>query len=143
MSAPQGTQQLAQRTLNGGLPAKRSPLAITGAVLIYLLGSILVFSSILKFAAIPAVVHQMAAAGFAGSKLTMLAALEFACAALFLWHRTRPFGVLLISAYLGGAICTHIAASEYTHAVPPSILLFLGWSGAAILYRQILRSINL
>jgi DoxX-like family len=55
------------------------------------------------------------ALGFDGSRLMIIAVLEMASAALFLVPKTRPFGLLLVSAFLGGAIAAHLG-----HGQPPA-----------------------
>ncbi len=83
-------------------------------ILIFLPGIALLGSSLAKFAHVPAVLAQMAALGFDGPRLMIIAVLELASAALLLLPRTRPFGLLLVSAYLGGAIAAHLG-----HGQPP------------------------
>ena len=114
----------------------RSRGGTIGNALLIFAGGLLVVSSVLKFAAIPPIAKQMAAAGFAGGKLTFLAALEMFCASLFLWPRTRSIGILLVSSYLGGAICTHVAVGEYTKCVPPAVILSLAWIGTSLRHPQ-------
>jgi len=60
----------------------------------------------------------------------IVAVLELASSALFLVPKTRPFGLLLVSAYLGGAI-----AAQLGHALPPeppAVLLALLWIGTSL-----------
>jgi hypothetical protein len=99
-------------------------------------------SSILKFAGVPGVVHQMAAAGYSDGKLTLVAALEISSAVLFLYPRTISFGLLLLSSFLGGAICTHVQMGEYAKGLPPSILLVLAWIGTWLRHPQALWSLS-
>jgi uncharacterized membrane protein YphA (DoxX/SURF4 family) len=115
-------------------PTARSAPGIAGLVLVLVPGTLLAGSAIAKFAGLPGVVRQMAAAGFDGPKLTFIASLEIISAALILLPRTRPLGLLLVSAYLGGAICSHVQAGDYAHGVPASILLALVWIGSALLH---------
>jgi DoxX-like family len=110
-----GTQQRARR--------------VAGNILIFLTGLVVALSSILKFAGVPRVVHNMATDGFPNGKLTLVATLEILSAALFLLPRTRSFGVLILSSFLGGAICTHVQMGEYVKGIGPSILLTLAWIG--------------
>ena len=114
-----------------------------GNVLIVLPGLAVMMSSVLKFAGVTGVVHTMAAEGFSGSKLTLVATLEICSAALFLYQRTRPFGVLVLSSFLGGAICTHVQMGEYAKAIGPSTLLTLAWIGTWLRHPQALWSSNL
>lgn len=100
-------------------------------------------SSVLKFAGVPGIVHTMATEGFSGSKLTLVATLESLSAAFFLYHRTRAFGVLVLSSFLGGAICTHVQMGEYAKAIGPCTLLTLSWIGTWLRHPQALWSPNL
>ena len=88
----------------------------------------LIGSAIAKFAQVPLVVTQLAALGFAGSKLMIIAALEIVSALLFLISRTRSFGLLMVSMYLGGAIATHLGHNEPVYQ--PASVLVLFWVGA-------------
>ena len=124
------------------IAANRSSRKTLGASLLIFAGALLVFSAALKFIAVPPVARQMAAAGFAGGKLTFLAVLEVSCAALFLWPRTRSIGILLVSAYLGGAICTHVQVGEYAKILPPAIILSLAWIGTSLRHPQMLWSLS-
>ena len=116
---------------------------IAGSTLIFLPGLAMTTSAILKFAGVPGVVHTMAADGFSGSKLMLVAALEVVSAALFLFPRTRSLGVLVLSSFLGGAICTHVQTGEYLKAIGPVILLTLAWVGTWLRHPQALWSPNL
>jgi hypothetical protein len=121
---------------------QQSARRIAGGVLITLPGLAVAASSILKFARVPAVVSNMAAQGFSGSKLTLVAALEIISVALFLYPRTRSFGLLVLSSFLGGAICTHVQMGEYAKAVGPFILLILAWCGILLRHPQSLWSLS-
>lgn len=120
--ADEGTQTRARR--------------IAGNILIFVPGLVVAMSSIVKFAGVPGVVHNMAADGFSEGKLTLVAALEIISAALFLFPRTRSFGVLVLSSFLGGAICTHVQMSEYAKGIGPFILLALAWIGTWLRHPQ-------
>lgn len=113
-----------------------------GNVLIFLPGLAVMMSSVLKFAGVTGVVHTMAAEGFSGGKLTLVATLEILSAALFVYHRTRAFGVLMLSSFLGGAICTHVQMGESAKAIGPCTLLALSWVGTWLRHPQALWSLN-
>jgi DoxX-like family len=113
---------------------------MAGNVLIFLPGLALASSSILKFARVPAVVTQMAASGFADGKLVLVAILELLSAVLFLFPRTRSFGLLMLSGFLGGAICTHVQLGEYVKAVGPAIVLLMAWLGTWLRHPEVLWS---
>lgn len=107
---------------------------IAANIQILLPGLAVVISELLKFARVPAVVNQMAAAGFSGGKIFLVATLGFSSAVLFLYPRTRSIGVLLLSSFLGGAICVHVQRNEYTKAIAPALLLTLAWIGTFLRY---------
>ncbi len=110
----------------------------TGAVLTTLVAVILLGSAGAKFAHIPSAVRQLAAAGISGDRLTLVAILEALSALLFLFAATRSAGLLFVSAFLGGAIATHLQHGE--SIVLPSLVLGLAWFGAWLRYPEILRA---
>jgi hypothetical protein len=66
---------------------------IVSNILIFLPSVALLASSITKFAHIPAIVAQMAALGFTGPKLMIVAVLELASSVLFLLPKTRALWI--------------------------------------------------
>lgn len=109
--------------------SKRQSRVLAGNIMVYLLGVLLLGSALIKFANVPTLVAQFAVLGFAGGRLTFIGILEIVSAALFLLPRTRSLGLLLVSAYLGGAIAAHVGHGQ-TEAIRPAILLGLFWVGA-------------
>ena len=100
----------------------------------------LVGSSSAKFAHVPAVVTQLDAMGFAGTRLMFIAVLEIVSAVLFLIPLTRSGGLLLVSSFMGGAIATHLQHGE--SIVQPSFVLLLIWLGTWLRHPVILQSLN-
>jgi len=113
---------------------------ITGNVLIFLGGLMLVGSGGAKFAHVPKVVTELGAFGFEGNKLILIAALEMASAVLFLVPRTRSLGLLLVSSFMGGAIATHMQHSQ--PFVQPAMVLCLLWLGAWLRHPETLWSLT-
>ncbi len=111
---------------------------IAGNILIFLSGLAVTLGAIVKFAGVPGVVQTMATAGFSGGKLTFVAALELLSGSLFLLPRTRSFGLLMLSAFLGGAICSHVQVGEYAKGIGPSLILSLAWVGTWLRHPQAL-----
>lgn len=74
---------------------------------------------------------EMEATGFAPSSTPVLGIIMLACAILYGIPRTAPLGAILITGFLGGAICTHFRIGEV--GSPPQIIcLVLGimtWAG--------------
>jgi hypothetical protein len=69
----------------------------------------------------------MAGLGFDGGKLVFIAVLEIISALLFAYQRTRTFGLLMVSAYLGGAIAAHVGHDQT--GLQPATVLALIWLG--------------
>ena len=111
---------------------------IGGNILIFLGGFLLIGSAAAKFTHVTKVVTQLAAMGFDGSRLMAIGILELVSALLFLVPFTRSAGLLLASAYLGGAVATHVG-----HGSPwiqPAFVLSLLWTGAYLRHPVILWS---
>ena len=109
---------------------------VTGTALIILGAVLLLGSATAKLAHVPPVMNQLAAAGFSPSKVMFIAALEILSAVLFLIPATRSGGVLLVSAFLGGAIATHLQHSQ--SIVQPSMVLLLIWLGTWLRHPELL-----
>lgn len=60
-------------------------------------------------------------------QMRMIGAGELLCVALLLYPRTLPFGILMVSAYWGGAIVIHMT-NEQSYALPAALML-LSWAG--------------
>ncbi len=125
------------KTENVSISRKRR---IMGDVLIVLFGLMLIGSAGAKFAHVPAVVTQLGAMGFDGSRLMFVAVLEVVSTLLFLVPLTRSAGLLLVSSFLGGAIATHLQHGQ--PIVQPSFVLLLIWLGAWLRHPEILWSLN-
>ena len=110
-----------------------------GNVLVYFGGILLIGSSIAKFAHVPKVASQLAAIGFGGERLTIIAVLEIVSAVLFLVRPFRPAGLLMASAYMGGAIAAHLGHGE--SVVQPASVLAVLWLGAWLRHPGILWSL--
>jgi hypothetical protein len=113
---------------------------IAGLVLICLGSIVLIGSAGAKFAHVPKVVNEMGAMGFDGGRLTMIAVTEIASALLFLLSFTRSIGLLLVSAYMGGAIATHVQHGQ--PFIQPAVVLAILWAGTWLRHPQILWSMN-
>ena len=113
---------------------------VAGNILIFLVGLVLFGSAITKFAHVAAVVTQLTAIGFGGSRLTIIAVLEILSATLVLLPRARPVGLLLASAYMGGAVAAHLGHGEPIYQ-PASILALL-WVGCYLRHADFFRSFN-
>lgn len=108
-----------------------------GLVLIVFGGLVLLASATAKFAGVPQVVEELQRFGFDGGKLAIVAVLEVVSAVLFLTPATRSLGLLLVSAYLGGAIATHVQHDQSVLA--PAAILLVIWAGSWLRHPQFFR----
>lgn len=95
----------------------------------------LTWDGVMKFTAIPQVVEASAKLGFERPNLPFLGAVELAGVLLVLFARTRVFGAVLLSAYLGGAVAIHVQHSDplFSHTLFPIIVASLLWGGLSLL----------
>jgi hypothetical protein len=73
------------------------------------------------------VAAQLGSIGF-GRLVPLVGVLELASALLLAFTLTRPLGMLMVSAFLGGAIAAHLGHG--LSPLPPAIPLALIWIGA-------------
>jgi len=111
---------------------------IAGRVLISLGSILLIGSAVAKFTHVPKVVTELGAMGFNDDRLIAIGVLEMLSALLFLFRSTRSLGLLLVSAYMGGAIATHVGHGS--SPIQPAFVLALLWLGAYLCHPQILWS---
>lgn len=100
-----------------------------GAALIFVTAGSLTASAIPKFTGSTAMVPELEAFGFAGI-VPLIAALEAGVGLLLLAAPTRRFGLFMGSAFLGGAIATHLQHDRFPHAIAPIAVLAVLWLGA-------------
>jgi hypothetical protein len=88
----------------------------------------LLLSASMKFAHTPKVVDMFVQhLGYQESTLLPLGLLELTCVLLYVVPRTRVFGALLLTAYLGGAVATHVRVGD--PFVIPIVVGVLVWAG--------------
>jgi hypothetical protein len=116
-----------------------SPVRLrTGNGFIYFSSFLLLGSAAAKLLPVKPVAIGMAALGFFGSKLIFIAFLEIASALLFAYRPTRSFGLLMLSAYLGGAIAVHVGHDQLP--LQPAIVLAAVWLSVWLRYPESMRS---
>ena len=113
---------------------------------------VLVASSMLKFWHPGAVLTYLASMGFEDTDVYLIAVIELATAMLVLFPRTRGIGLLMASAYLGGAVAAHLAIHRFstddpfvafmaahTHigTLEPGVLLGALWFGTWLTRRTV------
>jgi hypothetical protein len=81
---------------------------ITGWVLTALIGLLLIFSALIKIKGGDEMAKNIVAMGLTMDNIKIIGVVEIICALLFIIPRTGVLGTLLVAAYLGGAIATHV-----------------------------------
>jgi hypothetical protein len=77
------------------------------------LASLLFFvSAFMKLKGGEEVAKGMDHLGFSAGLMTPLAILELSCVVLYLIPRTSVLGAVLLTGYIGGAICTHLRVGD-------------------------------
>jgi uncharacterized membrane protein YphA (DoxX/SURF4 family) len=103
------------------------PVTITGWVLTGLVAAFVLFSAVMKLMKPDAVVESFTHLGYPDSTILPIAITEIACVLIFLIPRTAPFGAILLTGYLGGAIATHVRVEE--SFITPAIIAVVAWIG--------------
>jgi hypothetical protein len=104
---------MAALTTTYGIPA--SPLASkasiwTARILAGLVALFLAFDGLTKVFKERHVLAAIAEMGISVSSIVWIGAVLLACTALYLIPRTSIFGAMLLTAYLGGAVCANVLA---------------------------------
>jgi hypothetical protein len=115
---------------------------LAGNILIYFGAFGLFAGGCAKFAHVPKVVDQLTSMGLGGDKIILVASLEVLAALLFAFRPTRSFGLLFLSAYLGGAVCAHIQHGPFLSFLAPAIVLGVCWLGTFLRHPQAFWSIE-
>ncbi len=79
----------------------------TGRVITVLVSPLFLFSAAMKFMGGADVKEGMAHLGLPESMIIPLGILEASCTVIYLIPMTSVLGAVLLTGYLGGAICTH------------------------------------
>jgi hypothetical protein len=103
----------------------------TGRIMTGLPLLFLAWGGVMKLVAAPEVVEASAKIGYERSTLPFLGTIELVAVLLICIHRTRVFGAVLLSAYLGGAVATHVRLGDplFSHTLFPIYFAALVWGG--------------
>ena len=83
-----------------------------GRVISGLVSLLFLFSAVLKLKGGPELAKGMAHLGLPDSMVLPLATLEISCVVIYLIPATSVLGAILLTGYVGGAICTHWRAGD-------------------------------
>ena len=114
-----------------GRTARRIGLAVTGLVTLFLL-----FDAVTKLLQLQVVVDATVQMGFPASTVPVIGATLLACLVLYLVPRTAVLGAVLLTGYLGGAVCAQLRIEAPLF----STLLFPVYTGVLVWLGLYLRS---
>jgi hypothetical protein len=110
---------------------------IVGWVLTGLVGAVFLMSAFMKLSASPEAIKGAAAFGLSADTVKIIGMVEVLSLLLFIFPRTGVLGTLLLAAYLGGAIATHLEHQQ-SPAVP-IVMQCLAWIAAVIRFPELSR----
>jgi hypothetical protein len=98
-----------------------------GRVISVLSCLLFIMSSLMKFQGSPEVMKGFAHLGIPPSMMMPLAILEISCVVIYLIPATSVLGAILLTGYVGGAICTHWRVGDpfYTQ-IALGVVIWLG-----------------
>jgi hypothetical protein len=120
MSRPSDSKEASMAAANG-------KVSWTGRVISVLPCLLFFFSAALKFKGGPEVLKGFAHLGIPPSMMIPLGILEVSCVVIYLIPATSVIGAILLTGFLGGAICTHWRVGDpfYVHIIL-GVVIWLG-----------------
>jgi hypothetical protein len=114
--------------------ARRAGLALSAVAVLFLL-----FDSAGKLLAVQAVVDGTVSLGYPASSVRPLGVILLACVTLYVVPRLSVLGAVLLTAYLGGAVATHVrvASPLLTHTLFPVYVAALLWGGLVLRHKRL------
>jgi len=98
-----------------------------GRVISVLAALVFAMSAIMKLKGGPDIAQGMAHLGLPESLTTPLAVLELSCVVIYLIPATSVLGAILLTGYMGGAICTHLRVGDpFFVQIAVAICVWLG-----------------
>jgi len=103
----------------------------TGRTLTAIAVLFLIFDATLKLLELPVAVDTTVQIGYPAAIVVPLGLLELALLVVYLTPRAAPLGAILWTAYLGGAVATHvrIGSPVFTHVLFPTYVAAMPWGG--------------
>jgi hypothetical protein len=106
--------------------ARRTGLVLSGAMVLFLL-----FDSITKLIAVSSVTEASAAMGFPAATVPVIGGVLLVCLVLYVVPRTAVLGAVLLTGYLGGAVCANLRleAPLWSNILFPVYVGIVVWLG--------------
>jgi sorbitol-specific phosphotransferase system component IIC len=103
----------------------------TGVIISSLVVLFLIFDAVIKLVPLEVVTVTMDGLGYPSNLAGTLGVLTLICTAFYAVPRTSVLGAILLTAYLGGAVATHlrIGSPLFTHTLFGVYLGLLAWGG--------------
>jgi hypothetical protein len=103
----------------------------TGRILSGLAALALFADSLGKLVQVQPVIDATLALGYPRDSVFLIGAILFTCVLAYVVPRTSVLGAILLTAYLGGAVATHVRIESplFTHVLVPTYLAALIWGG--------------
>jgi hypothetical protein len=107
----------------------------TGRILSGLAVLFLLFDSVIKVLRLSFAVEGTTELGYPESVVLPLGILELVCLILYVIPQTSVLGAILLTAYLGGAIATHVRLGNplFSHILFPVYIALFIWGGLFLL----------
>lgn len=107
--------------------AGRSKIVWVGRVISGLLSLLFAMSGLMKLKGGAEVISGMAHLGLPGSLIVPLGILELSCVVIYLIPATSVVGAILLTGYIGGAICAHVRVGDpFFFQIALGICVWLG-----------------
>lgn len=88
---------------------------------------LLIMSAVMKFVQPTGFDQGMAHMGWPVEKAPTLGMIELACTAIYLFPKTAMLGAILLAAYMGGAVATHVRVGDpFFIQILVGVFLWLG-----------------
>jgi len=99
----------------------------------------LLMDAVMKFAKPDAVLKGTVELGFSESVIVPLGVVLLVSTLLYVFPRTAVLGAILLTGYLGGAVCTHVRVGNplFSHVLFPTYLGVLIWGGLLLRDRRL------
>ena len=103
----------------------------TGRILSGLAALALFADSLGKLVQAQPVIDGTLALGYPRDSVLMLGVILFTCVLAYVVPRTSVLGAILLTAYLGGAVATHVRVESplFTHVLVPTYVAAFVWGG--------------
>ena len=109
------------------MSAGESKMVWVGRVISGLLSLLFTMSGLMKLKGGAEVISGMAHLGLPGSLIVPLGILELSCVVIYLIPATSVVGAILLTGYIGGAICAHVRVGDpFFFQIALGICVWLG-----------------